>query len=37
MEVIGINVPGLITQLISFGVLFGIGFAIIYILMKKCR
>ena len=37
MEAIGINLPVLITQLISFGILIGIGFAIIYTLMKKCR
>ncbi len=37
MEAIGINLPGLITQLISFGILAGIVFAIVYILIYKRR
>ncbi len=37
MEAIGINIPGLITQLISFGILAGIVVAIIYILINKLR
>ena len=37
MEALGINVPGLITQLISFGILGGLVFAIVYALFLKRR
>lgn len=37
MEALGINVPGLIAQLISFGILGGLVFAIVYALFLKRR
>ena len=32
MEVLGVNLPGLVTQLISFGILGGLVLAIVYVL-----
>lgn len=37
MEALGINLPGLITQLISFGILGGLIFAIVYVLFFRRR
>ena len=37
MEALGINLPGLVTQLISFGILGGLVFALLYILFFKRR
>ena len=37
MEVLGVNLPGLITQLISFAILGGLVFAILYALFFKRR
>ncbi len=37
MDALGVNLPGLITQLISFGILGGLVFALLYILFFKRR
>ena len=37
MEALGINLPGLVTQLISFAILGGLVFAIVYILFFRRR
>lgn len=37
MDALGVNLPGLVTQLVSFGILGGLVFAIVYALFFKRR
>ena len=37
MEALGINLPGLITSIISFGIVFSIVFSVAFILINRRR